>query len=219
MDKPCKRSVSPDYRASPVSSAARIRCDFLPDKLSHLLSQVGIRYTGLARHVPVAQLDRASASGAEGYRFESCRGYSGNGDGLRSRRSVPVPISGSFPVRRKHKRLRRLCLRAATPAPVSTSVGPGGRSFPAQTGTLRCKSLQIAAKSGKLYRTTADTTAPRIGEREHRGEHRTMRRVWAIEWLTGSEWPRGDVLDAACNYHLPHRGHAATSRRRDVRGP
>ncbi len=26
--------------------------------------------------VPVAQLDRASASGAEGYRFESCRGYS-----------------------------------------------------------------------------------------------------------------------------------------------
>jgi hypothetical protein len=26
-------------------------------------------------HVPVAQLDRASASGAEGYRFESCRGY------------------------------------------------------------------------------------------------------------------------------------------------
>jgi creatinine amidohydrolase len=27
------------------------------------------------RSVPVAQLDRASASGAEGYRFESCRGY------------------------------------------------------------------------------------------------------------------------------------------------
>ena len=27
------------------------------------------------RHVPVAQLDSASASGAEGYRFESCRGY------------------------------------------------------------------------------------------------------------------------------------------------
>ena len=26
-------------------------------------------------HVPVAQLDRASASEAEGYRFESCRGY------------------------------------------------------------------------------------------------------------------------------------------------
>src|SRR5260370_34646407 len=26
--------------------------------------------------VPVAQLDRASASGAEGYRFDSCRGYS-----------------------------------------------------------------------------------------------------------------------------------------------
>jgi hypothetical protein len=26
--------------------------------------------------VPVAQLDRASASGAEGYRFEPCRGYS-----------------------------------------------------------------------------------------------------------------------------------------------
>ena len=26
--------------------------------------------------VPVAQLDRVSASGAEGYRFESCRGYS-----------------------------------------------------------------------------------------------------------------------------------------------
>ena len=25
--------------------------------------------------VPVAQLDSASASGAEGYRFESCRGY------------------------------------------------------------------------------------------------------------------------------------------------
>ncbi len=25
--------------------------------------------------VPVAQLDRASASEAEGYRFESCRGY------------------------------------------------------------------------------------------------------------------------------------------------
>src|SRR5262245_12624025 len=25
--------------------------------------------------VPVAQLDRASASGAEGYRFDSCRGY------------------------------------------------------------------------------------------------------------------------------------------------
>lgn len=25
--------------------------------------------------VPVAQLDRASASGAEGYRFEPCRGY------------------------------------------------------------------------------------------------------------------------------------------------
>src|SRR5438132_10776171 len=28
-----------------------------------------------ARFVPVAQLDRASASGAEGYRFDSCRGY------------------------------------------------------------------------------------------------------------------------------------------------
>ena len=28
------------------------------------------------RRVPVAQLDRASASGAEGYRFDSCRGYS-----------------------------------------------------------------------------------------------------------------------------------------------
>ena len=27
------------------------------------------------QRVPVAQLDRASASGAEGYRFESCRGY------------------------------------------------------------------------------------------------------------------------------------------------
>src|SRR5689334_13616896 len=27
------------------------------------------------QNVPVAQLDRASASGAEGYRFESCRGY------------------------------------------------------------------------------------------------------------------------------------------------
>ena len=26
-------------------------------------------------YVPVAQLDRASASGAEGYKFESCRGY------------------------------------------------------------------------------------------------------------------------------------------------
>ena len=28
-----------------------------------------------AADVPVAQLDRASASGAEGYRFEPCRGY------------------------------------------------------------------------------------------------------------------------------------------------
>src|SRR5262245_28081504 len=28
-----------------------------------------------SRIVPVAQLDRASASGAEGYRFDSCRGY------------------------------------------------------------------------------------------------------------------------------------------------
>jgi hypothetical protein len=27
------------------------------------------------QHVPVAQLDRASASGAEGYRFNSCRAY------------------------------------------------------------------------------------------------------------------------------------------------
>jgi hypothetical protein len=26
-------------------------------------------------HASVAQLDRASASGAEGYRFEPCRGY------------------------------------------------------------------------------------------------------------------------------------------------
>ncbi len=30
---------------------------------------------GSAFQVPVAQLDRASASGAEGYRFEPCRGY------------------------------------------------------------------------------------------------------------------------------------------------
>ncbi len=30
---------------------------------------------GPLSRVPVAQLDRASASGAEGYRFESCRGY------------------------------------------------------------------------------------------------------------------------------------------------
>ena len=30
---------------------------------------------GVVPHVLVAQLDRASASGAEGFRFESCRGY------------------------------------------------------------------------------------------------------------------------------------------------
>jgi len=30
----------------------------------------------VVRAVPVAQLDRASASEAEGYRFDSCRGYS-----------------------------------------------------------------------------------------------------------------------------------------------
>jgi hypothetical protein len=29
---------------------------------------------GRPKSVPVAQLDRASASGAEGYRFDSCRG-------------------------------------------------------------------------------------------------------------------------------------------------
>ena len=30
---------------------------------------------GWLKCVPVAQLDRASASGAEGYRFNSCRAY------------------------------------------------------------------------------------------------------------------------------------------------
>ncbi len=33
------------------------------------------RYSFGRSHVPVAQLDRASASGAEGYRFNSCRAY------------------------------------------------------------------------------------------------------------------------------------------------
>ncbi len=33
-------------------------------------------FTAKFAFVSVAQLDRASASGAEGYRFESCRGYS-----------------------------------------------------------------------------------------------------------------------------------------------
>ena len=32
-------------------------------------------FKGILHRVPVAQLDRASASGAEGYRFEPCRGY------------------------------------------------------------------------------------------------------------------------------------------------
>src|SRR5262249_17096610 len=29
----------------------------------------------ISKSVPLAQLDRSSASGAEGYRFKSCRGY------------------------------------------------------------------------------------------------------------------------------------------------
>ncbi len=39
--------------------------------------------------VPVAQLDRASASGAEGYRFESCRGYS---DGRAASEGWAAPV-------------------------------------------------------------------------------------------------------------------------------
>jgi hypothetical protein len=42
------------------------------------LTALGVRHTimgACGRNVPVAQLDRASASGAEGCRFESCRGY------------------------------------------------------------------------------------------------------------------------------------------------
>ena len=34
-----------------------------------------VDYLHTKDRVPVAQLDSASASGAEGYRFESCRGY------------------------------------------------------------------------------------------------------------------------------------------------
>jgi hypothetical protein len=39
------------------------------------LSTAWTRFTMLTASVPVAQLDRASASEAEGYRFDSCRGY------------------------------------------------------------------------------------------------------------------------------------------------
>src|SRR5207248_1199793 len=51
----------------PTVSSARLRCE-----------QRGRRAVveGSPLHVPVAQLDRASASGAEGYRFDSCRAYS-----------------------------------------------------------------------------------------------------------------------------------------------
>ncbi len=41
------------------------------------------------RFVPVAQLDRASASGAEGYRFDSCRGYSPTS---LAEREIRIPI-------------------------------------------------------------------------------------------------------------------------------
>jgi hypothetical protein len=54
----CSCQESPLGPLQPVPASGKLlkRYEFLP-------------------HVPVAQLDRASASGAEGYRFESCRGY------------------------------------------------------------------------------------------------------------------------------------------------
>ena len=56
--------------------AEKSRC-FLPQFSANdfIVRENGLFFKGNWHRVPVAQLDRASASGAEGYRFEPCRGY------------------------------------------------------------------------------------------------------------------------------------------------
>ena len=66
-----------------VSRSVEIDRDKLPADLQSATTENEVQYSRLTRHkayrrvrsVPVAQLDRASASGAEGYKFEPCRGY------------------------------------------------------------------------------------------------------------------------------------------------
>jgi hypothetical protein len=62
--------------------------------------------------------------------------------------------------------LAAFCVAALSRARLWTSVGLQGRRFGVETRPLRCKSLQIAAKSGELYSTRALTTS---GKRAPRG--------------------------------------------------
>ena len=55
----------------------RESCSFLPQFSANdfIVPRKALFSRENGHSVPVAQLDRASASGAEGYRFEPCRGY------------------------------------------------------------------------------------------------------------------------------------------------
>ena len=55
---------------------------------------------------------------------------------------------------------------------------------------ISASSLQIPENPGKFDSTTALTTAPEIGEKEHRGEHRKMLGIEPI-WSPKNRWSLG----------------------------
>ena len=91
-------------------------------------------------HVPVAQLDRASASGAEGYRFNSCRAYLKNkGFGSLHQTSAgnsagnPAPVRRGVFVWRKHFLALRVGHAHRKTAPTCAVANVSAKQFMAMT--------------------------------------------------------------------------------------
>ena len=79
IGRPMKPAWTTDFRPSKScpdrgAKSLPLMPGFMPLPTTHNCNS--LRRKGQRRHVPVAQLDRASASGAEGFVFESRRGYS-----------------------------------------------------------------------------------------------------------------------------------------------